>query len=354
MAARERSGRDDPPEQSYFAAAKKHEFIPSGCRMLDCVLGGGWPLGRISNVVGDKATGKTLLAIEACANFANKYPKGRIFYREVEAAFDSSYAEALGMPIKRVEFDPLIRAKVGAAGKRTGDTLDKIDTVEDLFADMDEALSLVEAKKLPALYIVDSLDALTTEVDNAREFGEQTYRTDKPAMLGELFRKKVRPIETSRMHLMVISQVRDKIGAMFGAKWTRSGGKALDFYASHVLLLAHIARLTKTVGKTTRATGVRVRAKCEKNKIGLPFRECEFIMRFGYGIDDITASVEWLESVNKLKTVTDKAKGAAYLDWTDDLDDDSFKAETQRVCDIAERIWRDIDQGLLPTRRKYG
>jgi RecA/RadA recombinase len=59
----------------FFSEAKEHiDFIKSGCVLLDCVLGGGWPLGRMANLVGDKSTGKTLLAIEAMANFKRQYP----------------------------------------------------------------------------------------------------------------------------------------------------------------------------------------------------------------------------------------------------------------------------------------
>ena len=82
------------------------EYIPTGCSLLDCVLGGGWARRRISNIVGDKSVGKSLLAIEACANFAQLEPKGKIFYREAEAAFDEPYAEGLGLPLKRVDFGP--------------------------------------------------------------------------------------------------------------------------------------------------------------------------------------------------------------------------------------------------------
>src|ERR1019366_3976564 len=91
------------PGGNYFSSPKTGiEFISSGCHNLDLALGGGWAEGRVSNIVGDKSTGKSLLAIEACANFAIKYPKGTIRYREAEAAFDRPYAEALGMPVDHV------------------------------------------------------------------------------------------------------------------------------------------------------------------------------------------------------------------------------------------------------------
>lgn len=343
MAERVRSKDVAPPpvKGNYFSDEKEDiEFVTSGCHILDCTLAGGWPLGRVSNTVGDKSTGKSLLAIEQCANFAARFPKGRIHYREVESAFDKGYAEALGMPTERVQFEPFTKGK------------DKIDTVEELFEDLKQATQLGIDKKVPSLYIVDSFDALTTEIDNDREFGEQTYRTDKPTMMGELFRKQVRPLDASRTHFSVISQVRDKIGVMFGKKYSRSGGRALDFYASQVLYLSHIQTLVRTVGKTKRATAVRIKAKCEKNKIGLPFRECEFVLRFGYGIDDLAASVEWLDQVNRLKDIT-RLKPSDFLDAIEDLGDKEYRAETRRIGQVASEVWRGIDRSIMPLRKKY-
>src|SRR6185295_11983985 len=108
------------------------DFFSSGCTLLDCVLGGGWALGRISNVVGDKAVGKTLLAIEAMANFGRRFPKGRIEYRESEAAFDEGIAATLRMPVDRVD---IVR-------------VEKMRTVEDWFLDLTASL----AKSGPVLH----------------------------------------------------------------------------------------------------------------------------------------------------------------------------------------------------------
>src|ERR1700679_1727393 len=93
------------PTLSYFVGEKPSiKFVPSGCAVLDCVLGGGWALGRIGNVVGDRSTAKTALATEALINFLLKYPKGAAAYREIEAAFDRNYAEAMGLPIEKIDF----------------------------------------------------------------------------------------------------------------------------------------------------------------------------------------------------------------------------------------------------------
>ena len=140
----------------YFTSAKKEniEFISSGCYLLDCVLGGGWPLGRMSNVIGDSSTGKSLMAIEACANFHHQYPNGKIYYLETESAFDLAYAEALGMPVNSVIFP--------------ADDLPD-NTVESWFEHLSLVLAELEKNKLPCLYIVDSLDALSDRAEKGRD-----------------------------------------------------------------------------------------------------------------------------------------------------------------------------------------
>src|SRR6266403_1907474 len=223
----------------YFTSPKEHiKFIPSGCTLLDCVLGGGWPLGRVSNVVGDKSTGKTLLAIEAIANFRLTFPKGLVRYFEAEAAFDNEYAAALGVELHEDEF-------VGG------------DTVEVLFDDLTATLEGLDNEK-PALYIVDSLDAISDKAEMERKITDATYGGTKPKQLGQLFRRLVREIERKSLHLQIISQVRDNIGVAFGNRFTRTGGRALDFYASQILWLAHKGQIKKVVKGVTRATGIEI------------------------------------------------------------------------------------------------
>lgn len=334
--------RPKQPGGDYFPlAGKSISFIPSGCALLDGVLGGGWPLGRVSNIVGDKSAGKTLLAIEACANFARKYPKGNIWYRESEAAFDEEYAYKLGLPLKRMDFGP--------------DKLDsQWDTVEDVFEDLGEKITEATDSEEPGLYIIDSLDALSDREELKRDIDKGSYGTAKAKLLSELFRRQVRPVKRTRIHLMVISQVREKIGVMFGEKKGRSGGKALDFYASQILWLSHLKTLTQTVGGAKRATAVRILANCKKNKISLPFRRCEFTIRFGYGIDDIEASVEWLGEVKMLDRLGIKAVGVdAYLDELADLSQTDYMKQADIIRQTVLNTWGEVEDRFTPTRRKY-
>ncbi len=274
---------------SYFAAAKTNiGFISSGSKLLDLALGGGWAEGRITNIIGDASSGKTLLCIEAAANFAIKYPKGIIRYRESEAAFDEQYAAAIGMPIKQVDF-----------GK------DPLETIEDFYYDLSATIKRALESNRPELYILDSLDALSDEAEVKRDFGQGSYGGDKAKDLSRMFRKlPLAKMESSKVTLIIVSQIRDKIGIAFGRKWTVSGGKALSFYASQRLFLAQIGHETQTINKIKHSTGIKVKANCIKNKIGTPFKVAEFPILFGFGVDDISSCLDYLAANDGLKEAT--------------------------------------------------
>ncbi len=322
---------------NYFSSpSKNQEFIPSGCALMDCVLGGGWPLGRISNVIGNQATGKTLIGIEACANFAMKFKKGEIHYREAEAAFDQQYAEALGMPLNRVNFG----------------TVD-FYTVEDFFEDLTATITDLTKRKLPGLYIVDSLDALSDRDELDREIDKGSYGAQKAKKMSELFRRLTRKVEESKIHLMIISQVRDSLSATpFAKKSTRSGGRALDFYASQIIELSHLGTLTSQKNNVKRATGITVKVKCSKNKVGLPLREVSFDIVFGLGIDRLNAAVDWLKEVKRLDVIgTEDAK--KFVSQIDSMSDSDYWNAVSDIEGKVRELWTSIETSFLPTRRKY-
>ncbi len=250
--------RKAAPKRRFLAPSKDIDFIPSGCMLLDCALGGGYAVGRIINIVGDRSSGKTLLAIEACLNYHTKFPAGNIFYVESEAAFDKSYAEALGMPVNQVNF------------------VEDLFTVEDLFK------FLIDTVAGDALVIVDSLDALSDKSEMEIDIEQGTYGGVKKAkQLSTTFRRLNKKLSTSNVTVVFVSQIRAKLDVTFGKKTQRSGGKALDFYASQVIFLAEMGKRYITRKKVKKPIGIDVRAKIEKNKIGLPFREVEFPIIFG-------------------------------------------------------------------------
>jgi recombination protein RecA len=256
-------------------AAPPPRVFPTGSTLLDLQNGGGWALGRVVNVVGDSSSGKTLLAIEACANFDRLYGVEAIRYVESESAFDQDYALTLGLP-------PGIAV-----------ISDQIHTVEDFGDDLSDFLKRVDGPA--ALYCLDSADALSSNAEVERKIGTATYGADKAKAFSEIFRRHIAEVGKKNCCLFIISQTRDNIGNMFVPK-TRSGGKALRFYASQEVWLHEVQKERRqALGGVERVVGIHVRAQNKKNKISLPFYEIDFLLLFGYGVDDELSMVSWLK-----------------------------------------------------------
>jgi recombination protein RecA len=345
-------GEEGSGQASYFTDPDKDgiEFVHAGCAVFDAMCGGGYPLGRVINIVGDKSAGKTLLAMEAFANFHMQWPTGLMRYGESEHAFDAPYANAIGIPMGSVQ---LAAKAVDAKGKPV-----PFRTAEDFAMDLETFCDDCIRARVPGIYALDSLDALSDEAELKRAFDDSaTYGAAKAKMMSEMFRRLSFKIEEARVLLIVVSQLRDNIGAMFGEKQKRSGGKALDFYASVVIWVREKGKIKKTIDKVERTIGVDVHARVKKNKVGLPFRECEYPILFGYGIDDLTADAEWLVSVGRASALAEVGMSeSGYKLRIQNLRNkggDAVRDVREKLREVVFREWRSIETGFLPKARKY-
>lgn len=313
--------------------------IPSGSTLLDCVLGGGYAIGRMVQVAGSESTGKTQLAIEAAANFHRTYPKGQIAYVDAEAAFDIHYGERLGLPSKVVKF------------------LD-CQTVEQFCTELDSFCDAQPDDGTPSLFILDSLDALSTDDEMNTAINDMGgYGAEKAKLLGQIFRRLVQKMDTKNVCLFIISQVRDAIGSKFGGK-TVSGGNAPKFYASQILRLTKLETLKRTISSIESKYGVTIKAECKKNKVGTPFKECAFDILFGYGIDDVTSCVEFIFAAGKqgelptqlVETTDSKTKQTKFLDRPaavvkrvyEQDDEEDIRLSIRAIQVAATKVWNDI------------
>lgn len=337
----------EPAERvSYFAQGANKEnsdlqFISSGCATVDEAMSGGFALGRVANIVGDRSAGKTLLAMEVTANFHNNYPDGKSRYAESEAAFDKPYAGALGMPVDKIEFN---------------DKAHPLQTIEDLYEDLVRFMD--RHPGTPKLYILDSLDALSDDAEMEKAFDKDDMGGKKPKLIGQLFRRLVDRMEAERMCFVVVSQIRENMTAMaFQEKYKRSGGKALDFYASHILWLNEIGKIKRTAGGIERITGVNVKLRVRKNKVGLAYREVTYPVLFGYGIDDMTSSAAWLVENGReaMLAPLGMSKSGYALLLTKIRNEGGAAAVLMRTALslIVRREWAIIETSFLPKSRKY-
>lgn len=313
--------------------------ITSGSFLLDKVLGGGWACGRVSNIVGDRSAGKSLLAFEAMANFAVASDAENCRLAEIESALDRSYAKTVGLP------DGI-------------QLTDEIETVEQMEKDLAIFCAAQTKKKdSPAgIYVIDSLDALSDDAEMERETGAATYGTAKAKNMSTMFRKKIATIDRANVHLMVISQIRDNIGVTFGETKKRSGGRALDFYCSQVIWIADIGKIKKTVKGVEMIIGSNVRARCKKNKVGMPHREVDIEVIYNYGVDDESSMINYLKK-HKDADVGDRTVEQWRRDMLDlrkQRDRSGLRQLNKKLRKLVGAHWDAVEDAVRPTMSKYG
>jgi recombination protein RecA len=318
------------------------EFFSSGCTLLDAALGGGWAVGRVSNILGESASGKSLLGIEAAANFMLSYPNGHIVHIDTEAAFDPDYAETLGLNTETI------------------DLYEDFATVEQVASMFDSMLAEREdeEKHEPCLIILDSMDALTTNAEVARSMEDGTFGVEKAKLLSQLFRRYIRRLNACGITLMIMSQVRANLNAgPFGKQTITSGGKALKFYVSQQVELQHLKQIKKTVSGNERVVGVMSKASIVKNRMGPAHRKVEFPIMFGYGVHDEAASLQFLVKSGRGSDVGIKDTLAAATTFLKQVDGSEAKERATHITKIREaaiKAYRDIEDSFAPARAKYG
>jgi RecA/RadA recombinase len=285
-------------------------YFNTGNTLLDLVVGGaqnvyGYPAGKFINIVGDKSSGKTFLATEMIAAAYHTFDKKnfRWIYDDCEAGYSFDSKAMYG-------FDILQDTKNST-------------TVEEAFVNISNFAESLKADQF-GIYVLDSLDGLTSDEQDEQAtdrikaanagkiYDRGSYQMGKPKYLSrEFFPQLCSMIQDKNILVVIISQVRENIQPFSFEKYTRSGGKAMDFYAHTVLWLATL----KKINRKGKSIGVVVKAKTTKSKTPRPFRDCQFSIVFDYGVDDIGGNLDYLYELR-----TDKGEltpAARSIPWGD-------------------------------------
>lgn len=295
----------------------KIEAIPTGAIALDLALGiGGFPRGRIIEIYGPEASGKTTVALSVIAEAQKK--GGTCAFVDAEHALDPERAEILG-----VNLDDLL--------------LSQPDTGEQA---LEITETLIRSGGLDVI-VVDSVAALVPRAELEGEMGDAVMGL-QARLMSQALRKLTGAINKSKTVLIFTNQLRQKIGVMFGNPETTPGGLALKFYASVRIDLRRI----EVLKEGDNVIGSRHRARIVKNKVAPPLRVAEFdimnedgISKAG-GIVDVATELGILEKKGSFYNLEGKVLGQGREGMKRELD-----SNRDLLQDLEKRIWAQVKSG---------
>lgn len=260
------------------------EWISTGSTMLDLAIAnrpnGGLPVGRIIEITGLEASGKSLLAAHALADTQRK--GGLAVYIDTENAVSREFLEAIGVNLKDMLYVPL-------------------ETVEDIFEAIENIIESIRkgSKDRIVTIVVDSVAGASTKQEMSADYDKDGWATSKAIILSKAMRKITNFVGRQRICLIFTNQLRTRLGVTFGDQWTTSGGKAVAFHSSVRLRLKSVGQIKlKVDGGREEVMGITTRAQVVKNRMGPPLRTVDYDIYFDSGIDDYGSWLTMLKTHN--------------------------------------------------------
>jgi recombination protein RecA len=295
------------------------EWISSGCSMLDLAISnrpyGGFPVGRITEITGLEASGKSLLAAHTLAETQKK--GGLAVYIDTESATSAEFLTAIGVDLKTMLYVPL-------------------ETIEEIFETIETIVEGVRKSDKDRLVtiIVDSIMGASTKIEMSAEYDKDGYATSKSIILSKAMRKVTNWIARERICLIFTNQLRTKLGVSFGDQWTTAGGKAIPFHASVRLRLKNTGMIKAKVNGVEQVVGSKTNVQVVKNRMGPPHRKVDYEIYYDSGIDNYGG---WLAIMKNFDLV--KQSGAWYtLEDVDHETGETFGELKFQSKDFAEKV----------------
>jgi len=249
-------------------------WISTGCPVLDIIMGGGLPYGRIVEIFGKTSSGKSLVASQIIASIQDDDGVG--VYLDSESAGSLPIMKAVG-----VDVDNLLYAAP--------------DTVEGVFAIMESVIASVD-DETKMVIVWDSVAATSSMDEMGKETGNTGYLTHA-RVISQGLRKNARAIAQKQISLVLINQQKTKLGVMFGDNVATFGGDSVGFYSSIRVQLTQGSKIKEG----DRVVGIAARATVKKNKVATPFRTAKLPIYFGHGIDEVEAAFLALKDAKIIK-----------------------------------------------------
>ena len=294
--------------------------VSTGSLGLDIALGiGGLPKGRVVEIFGPESSGKTTLTLQAIAECQKA--GGTAAFIDAEHALDPNYAEKLGVNVDELL---LSQPDTGEQALEVTDMLVKSGSVD--------------------LIVVDSVAALTPRAEIEGDMGDHHVGL-QARLMSQALRKITGNIQRSNAMVIFINQIRMKIGVMFGNPETTTGGNALKFYSSVRLDIRRIG----AVKEGEEVVGNETRVKVVKNKVSPPFKQAEFQIMYGEGIN---TEGEILELGQKLELV--EKSGSWYSHNGEKIGQGKVNASKflRENVKIRDALVKEIRKAYIPTAKK--
>lgn len=273
------------------------KWVPTGCDALDIAIANkphaGWPVGRIIEITGLEASGKSLLA--AYALKTTQQQGGLAIYIDTESATSREFLQAIGVDIEKMVYLPL-------------------ETLEDIFDSIEATIAKVRNTDRDVLVtiVVDSIMGSTTEKELNAEHGKDGYATDKAIILSKAMRKITNMLARQNVCLILTNQLRQRMGVMFGDPYGTSGGKAVAFHSSVRIRLKSLGQIKMKVNGIDQVVGIKTRAIVQKNRLGPPLKSVDYDIYFESGIDNYGS---WLATLKTYKLATSGTNWAIPLEY---------------------------------------